>query len=87
MAHQVVAFLISLAVGYWLLTLAEKQTALRRPLARCSPGSLLWVPSWVLFVSRLPLGAAIPMVEEAVIQCGITGTGKVGKDKGCGPLE
>jgi hypothetical protein len=52
MAHSIVAFLISLAVGYWLLTLAEKQGGLTRTLGR--------VFAWIIIVVSLmgPLGLA-----------------------------
>jgi hypothetical protein len=45
MAHSIVAFLISLAVGYWLLTLAEKQGGHTKTLGR--------VFAWIIIVGSL----------------------------------
>jgi hypothetical protein len=51
-AHQIVAFLISLAVGYWLLTLADKQNGLVKTLGQVFAGI-------IIVVSLLgPLGVA-----------------------------
>ena len=45
MAHHLVAFLITLAVGYWLLTLAEKQGGLTKTLGR--------IFAWIIIVVSL----------------------------------
>jgi hypothetical protein len=45
MAHHIVAFLITLAVGYWLLTLAEKQGGLNKTLGQ--------VFAWIIIVVSL----------------------------------
>src|ERR1039458_7295366 len=41
--HCIVAFLISLAVGYWLLTLAEKENGLTKTLGRVIAGIIIVV--------------------------------------------
>ncbi len=45
MAHHIVAFLITLAVGYWVLTLAEKQGGLTKTLGM--------VFAWIIIVVSL----------------------------------
>jgi len=42
-AHSVVAFLISLAVGYWVLTLADKQNGLLKTLGQVFAGIIIVV--------------------------------------------
>src|SRR5581483_845028 len=76
MAHGIVAFLISLAVGYWLFTLADKQSGFTKTLGQ--------VLAWIIIVISL-LGP-VCIVTRAICShvCGERGGYAMGNHWGGG---
>ncbi len=57
MGHSIVGYLISLAVGYWLLTLAEKENGLVKTLGRVLAGIVI-VVSLLGPICKVAMGVA-----------------------------
>lgn len=71
MTHHIVAYLISMAVGYWLLTLAEKEHGLTKTLGRIVAGIIIGVSL---------LG---PICSVAGSMCRDSNGGACGYSQGC----